>query len=46
MRRTALSGVCVTVVGWPFSSWSGKSGAGLENGRDFGLRDGLTGIAL
>jgi hypothetical protein len=21
-------------------------GAGLENGRDFGLRDGLTGIAL
>jgi hypothetical protein len=22
------------------------SGAGLENGRDFGLRDGLTGIAL
>jgi hypothetical protein len=23
-----------------------KRGAGLENGRDFGLRDGLTGIAL
>jgi hypothetical protein len=23
-----------------------KAGAGLENGRDFGLRGGLTGIAL
>ena len=33
----------------PSPSQSGKTltgGAGLENGRDFGLRDGLTGIAL
>ena len=34
---------------WAFSHLPGRvcqDGAGLENGRDFGLRDGLTGIAL
>ena len=28
-----------------YNLWPSIIGAGLENGRDFGLRDGLTGIA-